>query len=170
MADNPFTQSSQPATLDYEAIAKSDAQIISGARWFWWIAGLSIVNSLILHSGGDRSFVIGLGFTLMADVIFREMKVIAFIIDAIALGFFIGIGWFAGKGRFWAFVVGMVAYTLDAGIYVLLQDWMSLAFHGLGLFYLFRGAQVLRNAVKLAAAAPQTPPLAEPAPPPIAGG
>ena len=64
--------------------------------------------------------------------------------------------------------LGIVAYTLDAGIYVLFQDWMSLAFHGLGLFYMFRGAQLLRGAIKAANAAP--PPLAEPiAPPPVAG-
>jgi hypothetical protein len=165
MAENPFTQATHPPAPDYARIAQSDPQIISGARWFWWIAGLSVVNTIMLHSGSDVSFVVGLGFTLLADVIFREYQIVAFAIDAVALGFFFGIGWFAGKGRFWAFVVGMVAYTLDAGIYLLFQDWMSLAFHGLALFGLFRGAKQLRLAVKAATEAPLPPPISAPVAP-----
>ena len=143
MAENPFTnpdpalssESAAPA-VDRALVARSDPIILSGAGWFWWIAGLSVVNTIMMHSGTDRSFVIGLGFTLLADVIFKEIKVIAFIIDAIALAIFFGFGFLSRKGHLWAFVTGIVLYTLDAGIYILGQDWMSVAFHGLALFYM----------------------------------
>lgn len=162
MADNPFTQT-ETAPIDRAIIAQSDSVITGGAGWFWWIAGLSVVNTIMIHSGTDRSFVIGLGFTLVADAIFKEMKVLAFIIDAIALATFVGFGFLSRKGHLWAFVTGIVLYTLDAGIYVLGQDWMSVAFHGLALFYMIRGAKTLREALKAAAASPP-----EVAPPPVA--
>lgn len=162
MAENPFTQTAA-TPIDRSLIAQSNPQIISGAGWFWWIAGLSIVNTAMVHSGSDMNFVIGLGFTLIADTVFREMMLIAFVIDAVALALFFALGFFAKKGHLWAFVVGIVLYSLDALIYLYFQDWMSAGFHGLALFYLFRGAKGLHEALKAAAA-----PSAVVAPPPLA--
>lgn len=159
MAENPFTKT-ETAPIDRAVIALSDSVITSGAGWFWWIAGLSVVNTVMIHSGSDRNFVIGLGFTLMADAVFKGYKVIAFSIDAVALGTFFGLGYFSRKGHLWAFVTGVVLYALDALIYVAFQDWMSVAFHGLALFYLFRGARALHAALKAAKEAP--PAVAEP--------
>lgn len=157
MADNPFTSTT---AIDRAAIARAHPEIISGARWFWWIAGLSLVNTVMLHSGSDTSFVIGLGFTLMADAMFKAYQFIAFGIDAVALGLIFGLGWFAGKGHLWAFVAGTVVYGLDALIYVLFQDWMSVAFHGLALFFIIRGATRLRTALREAATPAEPPPVA----------
>ncbi|MBI5381251.1 MAG: hypothetical protein HZA31_05065 [Opitutae bacterium] len=165
MAESPFTQTAAPSALDYATIAKSNPQIISGAQWFWWIVGLSCVNTLVQHSGGSVNFVIGLGFTQVADAIFREAKPIAFAIDALALGFFFAMGWYATKGRQWAFITGLVFYSLDALIYVAVQDWMSAAFHGLALYFIIRATKLLRAAIqeaRTAAAAPATP-----VPPPV---
>ncbi len=168
MAENPFTSAAadSAARPDRAAIARANPEIISGARWFWWIAGLSLVNSVLMHSGSDRSFVIGLGITQVADAIFEELKVVAFAIDGLVLGFFVLMGWLAGRGRLWAFVLGLVAYTGDALIYVLVGGWMSVAFHALALFYLFRGASQLRTAVK---AAIEGPPVVAAEPPPAPG-
>ena len=46
------------------------AQLRSGANWFYWIAGLSVVNSLIFAFGGKVSFIAGLGLTQIVDGIF----------------------------------------------------------------------------------------------------
>lgn len=162
MADNPFTKT-ETAPIDRAIIAQSDSVITGGASWFFWIAGLSIVNTAMIHSGSDTSFVIGLGFTLVADAMFKAYKLVAFGIDAVALGAFFGLGFLARKGHLWAFVTGIVLYGLDALIYLAFQDWMSVAFHGLALFYLFRGAKALHTALK---AAKEAPPVAEP--PPVA--
>jgi hypothetical protein len=161
MADNPFTETATP--VDRAFVAQADPEVMRGANWFWWIIALSVVNSVMIHTGSDRNFVIGLGFTLMADAIFKDHLLVALIIDAIALGIFAGLGLLSRKGYLWAFVTGIVLYTLDAAIYLFLQDWMSVGFHGLALFYMIRGAKALRDALK-AAAEPQP----EIAPPPAA--
>ena len=148
------------AVPDRTALAQANPHVIGGARWFWWITALSLVNTVMIHTGADLNFVIGLGFTLLADATFRNHQVIAFAIDAIALGFVFGLGWFAAKGHLWAFVTGAVLYTLDALIYVIYQDWMSVGFHGLALFYIIRGAQELRGILRDAADHAEPPPLA----------
>lgn len=153
MAENPFTQT-EATPVDRAFVAQSEPQVMSGASWFWWIAGFSLVNTIMIHSGSDRNFVIGLGFTLLADAIFKEYALVAFVIDAIALAVFVTIGFFSRKGHLWVYITGIVLYTLDALIYLMFQDWMSVAFHGLALFYLIRGAKVLREALKAAAVPP----------------
>ncbi|HRG54889.1 MAG TPA: hypothetical protein PLG56_02540 [Lacunisphaera sp.] len=174
MADNPFTTAQTPLPsgsapshapiVNKALVAQADPVVMSGASWFWWIGGLSVVNTIMLHSGSDTGFIIGLGFTMVIDAMFREYQLVAFIVDALAIGTILALGFFARKGHFWAFVTGIVLYTLDAGIYLLVQDWMAVAFHGLALFYLVRGARKLRAALKAA-----TEPPSVIAPPPVAG-
>lgn len=45
-----------------------ETRLNSGAGWFYWIAGLSLLNSIIMLSGSDLYFVIGLGITQIIDV------------------------------------------------------------------------------------------------------
>ena len=144
----PVAAAAEPAAFDLAAIAQASPAVIRGARWFWWIAGLSLVNTIMLHTGSDTGFAIGLGFTLVADTVFQGMKLIAFAIDAVAIGFFFGAGWFGRQGRFWAFVLGSVAYACDALIYVIGHDWLSVAFHGLALVFILNGARELRAGVR----------------------
>lgn len=160
MADHP---SSSVATavvdapakpLDRAAIAASIPEIGSGARWFWWIAGLSLINTVLMHTDSDRTFIIGLGFTLVADAMFQELPLIAWTIDAIAIGFFVAMGWLAGRGHMWAFVVGILCYAGDGLIYLYFQDWPPLVIHVLALIYLVRAAVTLRGALQAAALQP----------------
>ncbi|HLP09884.1 MAG TPA: hypothetical protein VK178_17120 [Opitutaceae bacterium] len=137
----------QTRQINKAAIAAGTPGIASAARWFWWIAGLSLVNTVLIHSGGNTSFVIGLGVTLVADVACREIPAIAFVVDAMAIGFFVLMGWLALRGHFWAFIVGAIAYLLDATIYLLARDMMPLAFHAFALFFIVRGAFTLRSAL-----------------------
>jgi hypothetical protein len=169
MADNPFVQPAAPAAPTCLALAQSDPQIIGGARWFWWIAGLSLINTVLIHTGSDTSFVIGLGFTLVADAIFKEMKLIAFAIDAVAIGTIFGLGWFAGRGQVWAFVAGIVLYTIDALIYVPMQAWMPVGFHVFALFFIFRAVFRLRQAIKAAKEQPVATPTPAAEPPVLSG-
>lgn len=170
---NPFTEAQAAAAaaasapspaIDRAAIVQSDPVIVSGAGWFWWIVGLSLVNTVLIHSGSDTSFVVGLGFTTVADAMFREMKVVAFILDAIALGTFVALGLLSRKGHLWAFITGIVLYGLDALIYLAFQDWMPVAFHAFALFYMVRGAAALRAGLKAAA---EPPPVLVPSPEPV---
>ena len=47
------------------------AQLKNGANWFYWIAGLSLVNSAIFAFGGHVSFIAGLAYTQIIDAVER---------------------------------------------------------------------------------------------------
>jgi hypothetical protein len=149
MVDSVSSEQATPAS-SAESIAAANPVVVSGARWFWWIVGFSIVNIVLFQSGSDISFVIGLGMTSVSDAIFEEAKLIGFAIDAVILGFFGLMGLYAQRGKLWAFYVGIAVYVLDACIYVYVEDWLSIAFHGLALFYLIKAVAALREALKAA--------------------
>jgi hypothetical protein len=119
------------------------AQVKVGANWFYWIAGLSLVNTLAALSGSTWRFLLGLGITRVIDELGSGMsgpgKVAALVVEAFIAGFFVLLGSFAGKQNKWAFVVGMALFGLDACISLLAQDWIGLAFHGYALFCIYRG-------------------------------
>src|SRR5436189_2962081 len=62
-----------------------------GANWFYWVAGLSLVNSAVILGGGSLFFVIGLGATLVADgsaaAISQNHPDAVWIIKGVALAF-----------------------------------------------------------------------------------
>ncbi len=136
----PTTVRSDPAT---------EAQLKSGASWFYWIAGLSLINSLIALGGFNWGFILGLGITQVFDAIASEFqslgKVVALGLDLLVIGLFVMFGIFANKGHSWAFIVGMILYALDSLIALLGQDWLALGFHGFALFCLFRGFSACRE-------------------------
>ncbi len=116
------------------------AAVRRGANWFYWIAGLSVVNTIAALSGGNFHFVLGLGITEVTDAMRApQTRMIGFFIDMLVLGFFVLCGYFGAKAQKWAFVVGMTFYLLDSGITLLLQDWMSFAFHIYALICIWRG-------------------------------
>ena len=89
-------------------------------------------------------FVVGLGLTELADALFHSIQPIAYFIDTLAVGFFVGMGYFARKGHVWAFIVGGVFYAMDAGIYVYFQEWLPVGFHVYALFWIYQGFAQLR--------------------------
>src|SRR5688572_7968968 len=59
-----------PAEADLASrVAALLARGKNGAHWFYWVAALSLVTSIIILGGGQTHFVIGLGITLLASVI-----------------------------------------------------------------------------------------------------
>ena len=135
----------------------------AGGTWFYYIAGLSIVNSILFWAGSTWAFVIGLGITDAANAIGRDVitgttgTAIAIIFDIAVAGGFAGIGYLARKGIGWAFIVGMVVYLLDGLLLVWVTDWLSVAFHALALFYIFRGFQASRALRAQSAPPPAAP-------------
>src|SRR5919206_1149276 len=122
-------------------------QCLSGANWFFWIAGLSLVNSVIAHASGRWSFLVGLGMTQVVDGIAIGLSeqlggaatAVALVLDLVVAGIFVGIGLFARKGLLWAFVLGLFIYALDGLIFVFVQEWLSIAFHAFVIFRLYQG-------------------------------
>ncbi len=120
----------------------------SGAHWFYWIAALSLVTSFISLAGGQWGFFISLGVTQLMDGIVAGVveagvnpviKAVAVVFDVLAAGAFALLGYLAARGHGWAFIVGMMAYALDALIFVMVGHWFGLAFHAFALYSIFGG-------------------------------
>lgn len=140
------------ATTGGAAVPDNDpatiAQMKSGAGWFYWIAALSLVNSISAFTGGDWRFFLGLGITTIIDAFGQSVegsgKIIALVLSLIVAGVLILFGVLAGKRHTWAFIVGMVLFALDGVIFLLAQDWIGVAFHAFVLYCFFRGLQACR--------------------------
>lgn len=130
----------------------------SGASWFFFIAGLSVVNSLLVLFGADWSFIFGLGITQVFDGIAMgiagEMgggagiwivRGIVFAFNLAIAGFFVLFGWLSKKGYGAAFVIGIVLCFLDGLLFLVFMDWMGLGFHALAIFLMIRGYLALRK-------------------------
>ena len=163
MSTNAFvSDSTQVAEPNRAEVMAACPTAQSGARWFYWIAGLSVVNTILIHSGSDTSFIVGLGFTLVADYLLKAHMAIALVIDLIAIGVFAGFGFAALKGQSWAFIAGSVLYFLDTFIYLSSESWLAVGFHGFALFSIVRGYLAFRGELKEAirvASTPAQPPL-----------
>lgn len=126
-----------------EELAQLVNRFQSGASWFYWIAGLSVVNSVIMLFEGQWSFIIGLGITQAVDGIMREVggsaPIVGFVIDLVVAGIFALFGVLAHRRHTWAFWVGMLLYTLDGLLFVLVGDLPGIGFHALALYFIFNG-------------------------------
>jgi len=134
-----------------------ERRLRGSANWFYWIAGLSLVNWIIGTFNLGSLFVLGLGVTQLLDGIAQALiedlgsgyttflTVISFMVTLAFSGMYALFGYFGGKRANWAFVVGIGFYILDALLFVWVQDWMPIIFHGLALFYLFRGPGAIKQ-------------------------
>jgi len=129
----------------------------SGANWFYWISGLSVINTLIVLFGARYSFLVGLGITQVVDGIVYALssslapdmatvaKVVGFVVNLAIAGLFVVFGVLARKRYKWAFIVGMVLYALDAIIFAVVGDWWSFGFHLFALYGLYAGLRAQRR-------------------------
>lgn len=145
----------------------------SGANWFYWIAGLTLITSLIAFFGGGIRFLISLGLTQVIDGMAAgvatefggAVQVVGLLLDVIVTGVFVLFGYLANKKMLWAYVAGMVVFLLDGLLSLAFQDVIGVIAHAVVLFWLFRGYQAGRELVSLektmaeqaAAAAQQQP-------------
>jgi hypothetical protein len=124
-------------------------RVRAGAKWFYWIAGLSMINSLVVIFGGKLHFVVGLGITSVVDAFARRVGSAGSVLDIIINGFVAGIfvlfGSFAFKAQKWAFLVGMTLYLLDGLLLVSVKDYLGVAFHAYALFAIYRGFVVTKQ-------------------------
>jgi len=126
------------------------ARVRAGANWFYWIAGLSLVNSLVVIFGGQFHFVVGLGITSIVDELAKGVgsagTVLDLVINGTVAGIFFLFGSFAGKSHKWAFLVGMVLYGLDGLLLLLARDILSIGFHVYALYAISRGLTAVDQA------------------------
>ena len=154
VADTPGGASQSPAlkqiATDQEQY-RLESQHKSGANWFYWIAGLSLVNTLLNLFGGQFSFLVGLGITQLVDGIVYAVsadvapdmalvvKIVGFIVNLAFAVLFVVLGVLARQRRKWAFIVGIALYALDGLLFIWVGDWWSFGFHLLALYGLYMG-------------------------------
>lgn len=130
-----------------------ESRIKNSAQWFYWIAGLSLINTIILFTGGSLNFIFGLGITQVIDSLaYYMLQDIGNVITYIAVGadvfiacIFILIGKLAAKRLKWAFITGIVLYALDGAIFLLWADYLSIGFHVWALYSIYLGIPAMKQ-------------------------
>jgi hypothetical protein len=121
----------------------------SGARWFFWIAGLSLINTFIAASGQGAVFVVGLAVTQYIYYFVARMGAgstgVGIALSALVVALFAMFGFFAWKRHSWSFIVGMVLYAGDTLLALPSGDMLAVGFHVFVLFRLFRGLQACKQ-------------------------
>ena len=130
-----------------------DKKIRNHGSWYFWIAGLTLVNTVTSFSGSGGAFLLGLSITQVFDSFAASAggggTMVALLLDAMAIGMFVLFGVFALKSHNWAFIVGIILYGLDTVLTLLFQSWLSLAFHAWALVSLIAGMRACFLANKL---------------------
>ena len=143
--------------FEYAQHAEVSARYKAGANWFYWIAGLTIITSLIAVFGGGWRFLISLGTTQVIDAIAEGLstelgsapKVIAFVLDLVVTGMFVVFAYLATQKYLWAYILGMVVFLFDGLVTLVIQDWLGVIAHGVVLFFMFPGFQAGRELLSL---------------------
>ena len=153
---NPYVNPTQAVNSEQAHLSEQKAaacavvmtHIVRAANWFYWIAGLSLVNLAAIATGANFRFVIGLGFSEMLGGWAKNMTetagsngaILAACAGGVALtAFFAACGWFARRPSMVAFIIGMVVFALDTVVFVLAKDWIGVAFHAYAIYGLWRG-------------------------------
>jgi hypothetical protein len=142
-----LAQSSERAAQVNERIAVSRmvaaGRARAGAKWFYCIAGLAMIKSVLVVAGSSFHWVIGLGITSFVDTMAKRVgsigSVVDFVIDACVGGLFLLFGTFAVRAQKWAFVLGMAIYGLDGLLLLGVKDYLSLGFHAYALYAIYGG-------------------------------
>jgi len=156
MTEEPTANIPQQALIaGIQQRLRLERQLKAGANWFYWIAGLSLVNSLIFLFKGGITFVIGLGLTQVVDgiagVVARELgrqggsiiRAAGLAVNLVIAGIFVAFGYLGRKGQRWAFITGMILYGLDIFILLWARDMFGILFHIIALAGLYRGLRAI---------------------------
>lgn len=115
----------------------------AAAAWFLWVAGLSMVNSLLYLSRVRFQFIFGLGIAQLGDALARRVGGASFLLDIVInvflAGVFVVFFYFGRQGKKWAFWSGMILYALDGLLMLLFKAFIGFAFHAFALFWMNGG-------------------------------
>jgi len=147
----------QAQVADLQKRRELEKRFVNGVRWFYWIAGFSIVNSVVALAGGKWAFLIALGITQflvgfgqgLSEHLGPGAKYVTFVMAILAALVFVGFGYLARRRYRWALIMGMVLYALDGLLGLAFQDFLGAGFHLLALFGLYGGLKAFSELRKL---------------------
>ena len=144
----------QPAQ-DAQRLA-AEQKLVGAAKWFYWIAGLSVINAGLILSGANWHFLVGMGIIDAVAAVGGKTggggMVAAIFVTAFITGICALFGTLALKKHAWVFWVGMVLYALDGLLMFSAGDLLPVAFHVFVLFCLFQGIVALKQLKAMGAA------------------
>ena len=134
--------------------ANLQSALLKSGGWFYWVAGLSLVNAVLMVSGANLRFLFGMGTTDLIAAIGKQAGGAGTGVGLFASAVVAGICVFFGflvvqKHQAWALWLGMVLYVLDGLLLLLVGDWLSAIFHGWVIYRLIAGAKVLKALAEL---------------------
>ncbi|MCA1607841.1 MAG: hypothetical protein LC730_00050 [Acidobacteria bacterium] len=130
------------------------SNIFSGANWFYWVAILSAINTLIIFFFNIPNLFFALGTTQWLDgttgTMNREgwyppLQITGLLLDLLIAAVFAGFGYLAKKGSDVAFVIGIFFYIVDGLLAIGLRDFFGSFFHLIPLFFMFKGLLASRH-------------------------
>jgi hypothetical protein len=132
---------------------KRENKIKGGTSWFFIIAILSIVNSIVFYTDGSIYFIFGLGITQFIDGFFYAFSdyfgnltmIVSVLLNAGLVGLFIYIGLMARKFKNWAFITGMILYGLDTIVFIMFNDQIGILAHVFAFTSIFMSYRALRE-------------------------
>ena len=123
--------------------------ILHGANWFFWLAILSVINSLLVYQYQIPNTPIALAITQWLDGtssgLNPTMSSSSLVTNLLIAGVLAMFGVLARRGSDLAFVVGIFLYVIDAMLAIGLRDVFGFGVHLIGLFFLFKGLLASRH-------------------------
>ncbi len=123
--------------------------VLHAADWFFWLAILSVINSLIVYNYQTPNTPVALGITQWVDgtsaAFNPTMSTGALIIDILIAAALATFGLLARRGIDIAFVVGIFLYVIDAFLAIGLRDVFGFGVHLVALFFLVKGLLASRH-------------------------
>ena len=131
--------------------------ILHGANWFFGLAILSVINSLIVYNYNVPNTPIALGLTQWVDGTTSgfnaSMSTTALVTNILIAGALAMFGLLARRGSDVAYVVGIFLYVIDAFLIIGMRDFFGFGVHLIALFFLVKGLlarrHILENAVSI---------------------
>jgi len=123
--------------------------VLHGADWFFWLAILSVINSLIVYFYQTPNTPIALGITQWVDGTTSgfnaKMTLAGLATDILIAAILATFGLLARRGSDVAFVIGIFFYVIDAFLMIGMQDFFGFGVHLLALFFLVKGLLASRH-------------------------
>ena len=121
--------------------------------WFYWIAGLSLVNTLLILSHAGWSFMFGLTATQFLDYSwynhFSEYILVDLILGIIMYIFILGsialAGFLSKRKYLWAMWIGLIIVFLDGLLSFHVEYYWGAIFHVFIIIQIIRGYEALRR-------------------------
>ena len=123
--------------------------VMHAADWFFWLAILSVINSLIVYYYQIPNTPIALGITQWVDGTTSgfnaTMSTSALVINILIAAALAGFGLLARRGSDISFVLGIFLYVIDAVLMIGLKDFFGFGVHLIALFFLVKGLLASRH-------------------------